>query len=65
MHHVQENEKANLQKLCDLNMKQINNWFINERKRHWSCEGKCMHPNTKFYDTDSTSQDKEENISDS
>nr|PNR31862.1 hypothetical protein PHYPA_025985 [Physcomitrium patens] len=44
-----EMEKQYLQKLCGLNLKQINNWFINERKRHWSCEGKCMHPNTKFY----------------
>lgn len=65
MHHVQENEKAHLQKLCALNLKQINNWFINERKRHWSSEGKCMHPNTKLYDTDSTSEEKKDDRSDS
>ncbi|XP_073384969.1 homeobox protein knotted-1-like 2 [Physcomitrium patens] len=47
-----EMEKAYLQRLCGLNLKQINNWFINERKRHWSCEGKCMYPNTKFYPRD-------------
>ncbi|KAG0565220.1 hypothetical protein KC19_8G174600 [Ceratodon purpureus] len=46
-----ELEKSHLQRLCDLNLKQINNWFINERKRHWSCEGKCMHPNAKYYNS--------------
>jgi hypothetical protein len=48
---VQEAEKQYLQRMCALNLKQINNWFINERKRHWSCEGKCMHPNAKFYNS--------------
>ncbi|RWW33707.1 hypothetical protein GW17_00001554, partial [Ensete ventricosum] len=31
----QEKEKAALAELTGLDQKQINNWFINQRKRHW------------------------------
>ena len=30
-----EDAKRALQKLAGLNQTQINNWFINQRKRHW------------------------------
>ncbi|KAG0496549.1 hypothetical protein HPP92_001240 [Vanilla planifolia] len=30
-----EDEKAKLAELTSLDQKQINNWFINQRKRHW------------------------------
>ncbi|KAJ4831920.1 Oxysterol-binding protein OBPa [Turnera subulata] len=30
-----EEEKARLSDISGLNQKQINNWFINQRKRHW------------------------------
>ncbi|KAG0585104.1 hypothetical protein KC19_3G258500 [Ceratodon purpureus] len=45
-----EMEKAYLQRLCNLDLKQVNNWFINERKRHWSSEEKTQDPNTVYYD---------------
>jgi hypothetical protein len=32
---VQELEKAALAEATGLDGKQINNWFINQRKRHW------------------------------
>ncbi|KAJ6974188.1 hypothetical protein NC653_030310 [Populus alba x Populus x berolinensis] len=32
---VQEEEKAKLSEITGLDQKQINNWFINQRKRHW------------------------------
>jgi len=50
MNPLQEMEKAYLQRLCDLTLKQINNWFINERKRHWNSEERSMYPNPKFND---------------
>ena len=31
----QEDEKAKLAEMTGLDQKQINNWFINQRKRHW------------------------------
>jgi len=31
----QEEEKAKLAEMTGLDQKQINNWFINQRKRHW------------------------------
>ncbi|KAI8023251.1 hypothetical protein LOK49_LG03G00395 [Camellia lanceoleosa] len=31
----QESEKVALAESIDLDQKQINNWFINQRKRHW------------------------------
>ncbi|KAG0601434.1 hypothetical protein M758_11G110600 [Ceratodon purpureus] len=45
-----EIEKAHLQRVCNLDLKQVNNWFINERKRHWSSEEKTQDPNTVYYD---------------
>lgn len=33
--HVQETEKVALAESTGLDQKQINNWFINQRKRHW------------------------------
>ena len=33
--HVQEMEKIALAESTGLEQKQINNWFINQRKRHW------------------------------
>lgn len=32
---LQENEKIALAESTGLDQKQINNWFINQRKRHW------------------------------
>lgn len=32
---VQEEEKTKLSEVTGLGQKQINNWFINQRKRHW------------------------------
>ena len=32
---VQETEKIALAESTGLDQKQINNWFINQRKRHW------------------------------
>ena len=32
---VQEEEKMRLSEITGLDQKQINNWFINQRKRHW------------------------------
>lgn len=32
---VQEEEKNKLSEITGLEQKQINNWFINQRKRHW------------------------------
>ena len=32
---MQELEKAALAESTGLDAKQINNWFINQRKRHW------------------------------
>lgn len=32
---VQETEKVALAESTGLDQKQINNWFINQRKRHW------------------------------
>lgn len=31
----QEEEKLKLSETTGLDQKQINNWFINQRKRHW------------------------------
>lgn len=31
----QEDEKLQLSEMTGLDIKQINNWFINQRKRHW------------------------------
>jgi len=31
----QEEEKLQLSDMTGLDIKQINNWFINQRKRHW------------------------------
>ena len=33
--YVQETEKIALAESTGLDQKQINNWFINQRKRHW------------------------------
>ena len=32
---VQEVDKVSLAEMTGLDQKQINNWFINQRKRHW------------------------------
>ncbi|KAK9041751.1 hypothetical protein V6N11_016841 [Hibiscus sabdariffa] len=32
---LQEEEKLKLSEITGLGQKQINNWFINQRKRHW------------------------------
>lgn len=32
---MQEEEKNRLSEITGLDPKQINNWFINQRKRHW------------------------------
>lgn len=32
---MQEEEKNKLSEATGLDQKQINNWFINQRKRHW------------------------------
>lgn len=32
---LQEEEKVKLSEITGLDQKQINNWFINQRKRHW------------------------------
>lgn len=32
---IQEDEKLKLSEVTGLDQKQINNWFINQRKRHW------------------------------
>lgn len=32
---IQETDKASLAASTGLDQKQINNWFINQRKRHW------------------------------
>lgn len=32
---IQEEEKVKLSEVTGLDQKQINNWFINQRKRHW------------------------------
>lgn len=32
---TQEEEKLKLSEETGLDQKQINNWFINQRKRHW------------------------------
>jgi hypothetical protein len=32
---IQEADKVALAELTGLDQKQINNWFINQRKRHW------------------------------
>lgn len=32
---MQEEDKAKLAEVTGLDQKQINNWFINQRKRHW------------------------------
>lgn len=32
---MQEEEKNKLSEITGLDQKQINNWFINQRKRHW------------------------------
>ena len=32
---LQEEEKMKLSEITGLGQKQINNWFINQRKRHW------------------------------
>jgi len=32
---MQEEEKVKLSEVTGLDQKQINNWFINQRKRHW------------------------------
>lgn len=32
---LQESEKVALAESTGLDQKQINNWFINQRKRHW------------------------------
>lgn len=32
---LQEEEKLHLSEVTGLDQKQINNWFINQRKRHW------------------------------
>ncbi|KAK8712438.1 hypothetical protein V6N13_147678 [Hibiscus sabdariffa] len=32
---AQEEEKLKLSEITGLGQKQINNWFINQRKRHW------------------------------
>lgn len=33
--HLQESQKLALAESTGLDQKQINNWFINQRKRHW------------------------------
>lgn len=33
--YVQEEDKVRLASMTGLDPKQINNWFINQRKRHW------------------------------
>lgn len=33
--HIQEADKISLAESTGLDQKQINNWFINQRKRHW------------------------------
>lgn len=33
--YYQEEEKLKLSEMTGLDQKQINNWFINQRKRHW------------------------------
>lgn len=35
MDNMQEEEKLMLSEVTGLDQKQINNWFINQRKRHW------------------------------
>ena len=37
LHHdpFQEEEKAQLMQETGLELKQVNNWFINQRKRNW------------------------------
>lgn len=32
---MQETDKVSLAEATGLDQKQINNWFINQRKRHW------------------------------
>lgn len=32
---IQETDKTSLAASTGLDQKQINNWFINQRKRHW------------------------------
>lgn len=53
---VQEMEKEYLQHLCSLSLKQINNWFINERKRHWNSEGRAMYPSGKANEDDAADE---------
>jgi hypothetical protein len=36
---VQELEKKRLLDQTDLDINQLNNWFINQRKRHWNGKG--------------------------
>ena len=38
----QEEQKQDLLDATGLDVKQVNNWFINQRKRHW--EGKASAP---------------------
>lgn len=35
MSNMQEDDKAKLVEETGLQLKQINNWFINQRKRNW------------------------------
>nr|QUP52049.1 KNOX class 1 transcription factor [Isoetes lacustris] len=50
-----ESEKASLAKLTELNPKQINNWFINQRKRHWPARGTTTTGHTSQTSPDSSS----------
>ena len=38
---LQEEEKERLMGETGLDMKQLNNWFINQRKRNWSTSLAC------------------------
>lgn len=39
---MQDGEKKSLAELTGLDPKQINNWFINQRKRHWKLPSQNM-----------------------
>jgi hypothetical protein len=41
---AQETEKMALAEATGLDQKQINNWFINQRKRHWNPTSEDMPP---------------------
>jgi hypothetical protein len=46
---VQELEKAALAESTGLDGKQINNWFINQRKRHWKPTPPAVEHRTSQY----------------